>query len=307
MRFIFEIAVVGFAVGIGFRSVSEVSPAVSIWLMILSFGLALLWRHKDKSASVLLLSVVLLSVSLGILRTEISSWQFGVSELDSLVETKIELNGIISSEPEYKNKTVQFYVETKTDKVLVSTDRLNEIEYGDEVLVSGNLQKPDSFVTDLGRTFDYPGYLQARGVEYRMSFAEVVVVDKGFKNPLVSILLKGKHKFVDSIERIIPEPEVGLGSGLLLGVKSALGEDIEEDFRRTGIIHIVVLSGYNVMLVVAFILFIFSFFLPLHWRFIAGLTAIICFALIVGLSATRVVLQNIYIGKIKLNSRHIVC
>jgi len=230
----------------------------------------------------------LLAVSLGIARTEVASWQFGVSPLQSELESKVELTGVVASQPELKERTVQFYLEVDNDKILVSTDRLSEVKYGDKLLVAGKLQKPESFITDLGREFDYPGYLQARGIEYRISFAQVEIIESGFGNPIISVLLKGKEKFIDSIEKIIPEPAVGLGSGLLLGVKSSLGEDIETDFRRTGIIHIVVLSGYNVMLVVAFILYFFSFFLPLRSRMIAGIVAIVCFALVVGLSATVV-------------------
>jgi competence protein ComEC len=71
-------------------------------------------------------------------------------------------------------------------------------------------------------------------------------------------------------------------------VKQALGDTLEDAFRQTGIIHIVVLSGYNVMLVVAFVMYVFSYFLPLRARVIAGLCAITAFALLVGLSATVV-------------------
>jgi competence protein ComEC len=74
----------------------------------------------------------------------------------------------------------------------------------------------------------------------------------------------------------------------LLGVKRALGEELEEAFRKTGIIHIVVLSGYNVMLVVAFVLFILGTFLPFAARALFGIVAIVLFALLVGLSPTVV-------------------
>jgi competence protein ComEC len=91
-----------------------------------------------------------------------------------------------------------------------------------------------------------------------------------------------------SIESVLQEPYAGLGEGLLLGVKQAIGKDLEEIFRTSGIVHIVVLSGYNVMLVVTFVLFLLSFFLARKTRIIVGLFAIAAFALLVGLSATVV-------------------
>ena len=86
----------------------------------------------------------------------------------------------------------------------------------------------------------------------------------------------------------LPEPEVSLGAGLLLGVKQALGTDLEADFRTAGIIHIVVLSGYNLMLVGIFISFLLSFFLSQRPRLICSMVAIVIFAILVGLSATVV-------------------
>jgi len=91
-----------------------------------------------------------------------------------------------------------------------------------------------------------------------------------------------------SIEAVIPEPQVGLAEGLLLGVKQALGDELEVVFRKTGIIHIVVLSGYNVMLVVIFITYVLSYVLPYRARVPFGILAIVCFAVLVGLSATVV-------------------
>ncbi len=114
------------------------------------------------------------------------------------------------------------------------------------------------------------------------------VVSQNKANPLIAGLLTVKHSFMNKLELVLPEPQVGLSEGLLLGVKQALGEDIETDFRETGIIHIVVLSGYNVMLVVAFFIYFFSFFLSPRKRVVGGIIAITLFALLVGLSATVV-------------------
>lgn len=290
-KFFFVFGVVGFALGVGLRSVFEFPLSGVIWLMVMALGIGLLWRRKSEAFSapiILLTSICLFTISLGIIRTEIASWQFGHSSLATLTGEQVELSGVVVSEPELKERTVQLFVKTENDKILVSADRLNEVSYGDKILIMGRLEIPGEFTTDLGRDFDYKNYLKAKGVEYRISFADIEVLDSGFGNPIIFKLLSAKKTFIDSIAKIIPEPSVSLGSGLLLGVKSALGDDIETDFRRTGIIHIVVLSGYNVMLVVAFIMFCFSFFLPLKIRLMAGMLAIVAFALIVGLSATVV-------------------
>lgn len=280
-----------FSIGVGIQTLFPVSLEAVVWVLFLGFVLALVWRKNSFAIFapyLLLTSALFIALSLGLFRTEIASWQFGHSPLESRVGEKVELAGVVTSEPERREQTVQFFVQTESDKVLVSTDRLATVSYGEVIQVIGKLERPESFTTEFGRTFNYPGYLKAKGVEYRISFAEVEVAGSGAGNPIISTLLDVKQTFLSYLQRAIPEPAASLGSGLLLGVRSALGDDIEDDFRRSGIIHIVVLSGYNVMLVVAFILFCLSYVLPLRWRLLTAVIAIVAFALVVGLSATVV-------------------
>ncbi len=277
--------------GVGLRTVTAVPLETVLLGCVLSLVLALVWRRNDGAISapgVLLASLIVCFFCIGVVRTEIYSWQFNSSILEQSVGTEITFTGTVVKEPDIREKSLLLYVENETDRILVSTDRFQNIAYGQEVVVTGVLKKPEVFTTDLGRTFDYPAYLKAKGVEYSVSFAEVETLDSTLGNILVSGLLRVKHAFMNRLETVLPEPQVGLAEGLLLGVKQALGSDVEEHFRRTGIIHIVVLSGYNVMLVVAFFLFVLSFFLSPRKRMIGGIIAITCFALLVGLSATVV-------------------
>ena len=276
--------------------------------MVLSVALGMV-RRKNAGSNfaphLLYVGLCFATLALGLWRAELA--QLTPTALEAQVEQTIELTGVVAREPDVREQQQLLYVKTNTDTVLVSTDRHVAVQYGDRVTAAGTLQVPASFTTDLGREFDYPGYLQARGVQYQMSFAEVVVTEQGQGNFILGNLLAAKHSFMAALEQTVPEPYVGLGEGLLLGEKRALGEDISEQFRLTGLTHIVVLSGYNVMLVVAFCLYIFSFIFGLRGRIVAGVIAIIAFALVVGLSATRVVSQNIYVGKVKLNCRQAVC
>jgi competence protein ComEC len=251
----------------------------------------LIWyRSTDLSEvkSFLSLGLIIVFFALGLLRVEVANWSFGHSALETEVGESVTLEGIISREPDVRENSTNLYIKTSEDLVLVSVDRYTEFFYGDVVRVEGKLAKPDSFVTDLGRTFDYPGYLKAKGVEYRISFAEVEVLSEGEGNLILTNLLKFKQSFMTQVESLLPEPAAGLSEGLLLGVKQALGEELEAAFRETGIIHVVVLSGYNVMLVVLFVMFVLGYFLSKRPRVIFGILAIILFALMVGLSATVV-------------------
>lgn len=64
--------------------------------------------------------------------------------------------------------------------------------------------------------------------------------------------------FSDSIRVAIPEPEASLGIGYLVGQKSSLPENLQEQLKIVGLTHIVVASGYNLTILVRFTRRIFS-------------------------------------------------
>ncbi len=289
---LFYIAVVSFTLGIFARSFFTISYD---WLVIaLGFSafFALWWRRQPVSLA-LYVSVFLLCATLGIVRFDVATWGSETSNLAGFIGNDVVIEGVVDKDPDQRERTTHLQLDPvvingePTDiSVLLYADRSSLASYGDTVVASGKLQKPESFLTDLGRTFNYPGYLEAQGVSYVMYYPEVAIVSRDNRNIFVANLLSFKHTFMDSLETLVPEPQAGLGEGLLLGVKSALGDELETVFRRTGIIHIVVLSGYNVMLVVVFVMTILSYFLGPKMRLIFGVIAVASFALMVGLSAT---------------------
>lgn len=237
-------------------------------------------------SGLLFFSLAIMAFALGVLRLEIANWSFGQSPLESQVGQTVTLTGQVISLPEEREKTKLLEVQIETDKILVSVDRYEAVTYGDVVMVKGELTRPESFTTDLGRTFNYPGYLKAKGIEYRVSFAQIEVLESRNGHWFPTALFNFKEAFMVNVTEHIPDPAAALGGGLLLGIKQSLGAELENSFRRTGIIHIVVLSGYNVMLVVFFVMFVLGYFLPPKPRVIFGVLAIATFALLVGFSAS---------------------
>jgi competence protein ComEC len=177
---------------------------------------------------------------------------------------------------------------TEVGTVLVRADRFTHVAYGDRIRATGKIELPKPFETDTGRTFNYPMYLRAHGVTHTMSFAKVEVVAHGEGNWVIEQLLALKHWFIEGIEKALPEPESALLAGLLIGEKRGLGEDLAESFRRAGVIHIIVLSGYNVALVINTVREGFQRVLPRNIALgSAGVIALL-FMLMTGASETAV-------------------
>jgi len=79
----------------------------------------------------------------------------------------------------------------------------------------------------------------------------------------------------------LTEPYAGLLSGLIVSGKEAMPKDMLEEFRRAGVIHIVVLSGFNLTVIAAFMKIIFR-----SVRF--SVVGIILFVIMTGAQATVV-------------------
>src|SRR3989344_1430220 len=249
----------GFILGILVASFIFIAPVVSMLVIIV--GSALLVAEKiclprEASAKwgkvpkeVLFLSLVFLSFGLGALRYSIKDFH------EPLVPTS---SGIVVSEPEQRENTTRFVLRTDNgEKILVSTDLYSAVQYGDRVKVEGRLDKPEIIDDGIGRPSDYGKYLSKDDIYFTLNFTEVEVLSRGHGNPVKRILFKIKRSFVGKTKEILAEPYASLLSGLIVSGKEAMPKDILEEFRRAGVIHIVVLSGYNITIIAEFIKTVF--------------------------------------------------
>lgn len=286
----FYTLVLGFVSGIGTRSFLPLHLFEILCVFLVSFAFAYVWRMRREvfRSPLFIASLFLCAYGLGMLRLEsVESYQ---SPLTEYMNTFIVFEGMVVREPDVREKSVHLYVRDAITEelVLVRTNPFLSITYGDRVSVSGELVQPEAFMTDTGRTFDYPGYLKARGVQFVLESNRVSVLNGGNGNIFIDHLLKIKRAFIDALERVIPEPAVSLGEGITLGVKRALGDELEGVFRDVGLTHIVVLSGYNIMVVAEYLMLALAYAFRPHTRMFLGVAGITIFALLVGPSATVV-------------------
>lgn len=281
---------IGLSLGIGWATVYSLPLPVAFFIGFLALMIAVLSVRRQSQYHYTIRWVVigLLCMSIGIVRTEYLESQYGQSVLQERIGQTVTIQGVVIREPEERSRNRHLHVASEETIVLVTVDKYTTVAYGDTIAASGVLKVPETFTTDLGRTFNYPGYLSAKGIEYTMAYAQVVVIDTGNTHPVVELLIAAKQQFITRLETLIREPYAALANGLLLGMKEGLGDELEQAFQRAGLTHIVVLSGYNVMLIVTFFTFLLAWILPAKPRLVVGLMAIGSFAVMVGLSATVV-------------------
>jgi competence protein ComEC len=210
---------------------------------------------------------------------------------DSVLGQKVTLSGLVTDEPSISENNQKLIVEAvkneKKIKILLSADFSEEYKYGDEIKFFGKLEKPENFVTDYGKEFDYVNYLKKDGILYVMNNPKIKIVSRDNGNKIKTALFYVKEKFIEKMNFSIKEPESLLMGGLILGEKASFSQMLRQSFVNTGTIHIVALSGYNVTIVAEWIIKLFSF-LPKNFGIGMGILAIILFILMTGGSTTAI-------------------
>ncbi len=297
----FYIFIAGFTSGVFLSSFWKFGFSFFLFSILLS-AIIFLWGKyfAEQKIPIFLISLSLFSFGLGVLRYEIKE----VREKDllrELVGEKVSLQGIIIDEPSIKDQSVNLKINisdinssstTLSDlkekpKILVSTSLFPTFSYGDLVKVEGKIARIENFKTDNGRDFDYIGFLAKDDIFYSISFAQVEKISSNNDSSLKNILFKFKNYFLTKINSLIKEPESALLGGLILGAKNSLGQELQDDFRRSGVSHIVALSGYNVTIIAFGIMVVLSF-LPRFFSLSFGIIGIFLFALMTGGGATVV-------------------
>lgn len=299
----FYSAGLGFLAGtaLPFIGVSS-APVAALGLLLAAVLILFRWLELGGSSAVIVLIILLLSLAAGSLRGGAVIGTDEESVFDDLLEESVVAYGVVADMPEQRetgqNLTVTLLEVVSQDdgKVITAESRaviyagsFPKLRYGDVLRLEGRLGKPTAFETDTGRLFNYPRYLAREDVFYELSRPQITLMDKGGGNMVLGWMTSLRRQLLSSINRHIPDPQAALAGGVLLGAADALGERIEESFRASGIVHVVVLSGYHVTVVTVAIGATLSFLgLSLLSATILSGIGVIFFALLVGLTPTVV-------------------
>ena len=113
--------------------------------------------------------------------------------------------------------------------------------YGDRLELRGLLIEPE----ELG-DFDYPGYLERRGIVFVMSFPDVDLISEGNGNVIRQALASARRAMAVAVGNTVAEPQAAFGQSILLGIRDDLPEALVDDFRKSGAAHLLAISGLHV-------------------------------------------------------------
>lgn len=221
----------GVLVGI---ALGAVAPWLSVWWWI--------------AAGISLLPIVFKqrrwwSVLIAIVAGMIIGWQRGTNETlalsgyDRYIGSTVTISGVISDDPQPNERSqIEFSLgqmtidgQRMTGRMYVSVVGAKQLKRGDSVVLRGKLK--DGFGS------------------YRvtMRYAQVLASNSG-GTPVRDL----REHFSESVRAVTLEPEASLGLGFVVGQRSALPVELDEQLKVVGLTHIVVASGYNLTILVRF-------------------------------------------------------
>lgn len=226
------------------------APVVAVWLIVAAIGLGVLRVSQVVQLAAAALMLVLLGYVWG-----------GYSGASKVSGCGFESSviGEVSSQPQIQAQRVLVVIKDEHGcQALVTMGRFSELEEGDMVeLTGGQVQSLDD-VRDYSA--GYAGYLERRGISatwryphYATSFANDVA-SRGRPSKLwINKLHEGVRERVTSL---FVEPDASVVLAVLLAEKGTLPERVVEQFRATGVSHVLAISGLHISLLTGMLLLV---------------------------------------------------
>jgi len=297
-KYILPVATVSFCLGI---LQSELSLSWYIF-GVTAIGLLLLGSaFCGRKVWIWFLTVVVI-FGLGFAQNENKKHVTNENEIDYYIQVAegVNLRGYVSEFADTRENHTLLTVETQDvqigdrwreahGKVLITAREYPEYDLGDWLEASCVLQTPIIF-----EDFDYRAYLAKNDIYATCFYPKISAISAnnptnwaGARLGLMSKINFVRKKIINGIDRVFPEPSGSFLEGILLGQRQHISEEIIEDFRITGLSHILAISGMNVVIIIGFLTY-FLGWLPRWVRFALISILLIVFALMVGASASIV-------------------
>ncbi len=206
---------------------------------ILGAGIALLSSKK----TLLVATAFICGISIGTMNWQNSQ---AVNQYESLYGQSISIEGEIVSRPSITasgNQALIIRPDGFTQDVRVSLFHHTVAKGGERVWIRGQIKKPENF-----SNFNYIAFLRKNNVYAELSKSKVIIYEpasEGISNWLGDL----RQNVVRVSERNFNTETSAIVLGMLIGHKEQLPPDVEGAFQKSGLIHILVVSGFNLTII----------------------------------------------------------
>lgn len=237
---------------------------------------------------------LLLCFTFGVLRFVVAIPTDAPDQIQTYASKQVVVEGVIREDPDRRLSAAQYVIkvshfvnqsEVLHGRLLVKTPLYPEYAYGDRLRISCRIMRPEP--TKDG--FRYDKYLANQGIFATCNQQKIERISVGNGSWMYNQILRFKYFIANRIDQLWSEPESSFMAGILYGSRAGLPPDITDAFNKTGVTHIIAVSGSNISIIAVSVMTLCLTF-GLHrryaWWLVSGL--IIMFVIFTGASASVV-------------------
>lgn len=211
----------------------------------------------------------------------------------------LTLTGIIISNKEEKQYYNRYKIETKvqneTYKFYIMTDKKIKLEYGDKIKISGEYKKPE--IQRNYKGFSYSNYLKQLKIYGTIKCSKVEITNHNQANKIFQTTNQISMKLINNTKNIFDEETSSILLGLILGNKTDIDENTQENFKNASMAHVLAVSGMHIAYVILGINILFKKILGKRNTYIFSIIILIFYMFITNFSpsVTRAGIMGILI------------
>lgn len=249
-----------FLAGVGLISIFDFKIKflyVYIGLFVFVTFLIVTWQQPKNR----FLALCLLVGFFGIVRYQFSFPSDTPDHIQTYADKKVQLTGYVAVEPDVRIDGARYIVEVTSlakseevknvkGRVYLKQELYPRFEYGDKLKLTCTLLTPEPIEgkTEVDRTFRYDRYLARYGVFSICEKPRAEKIGEGEGSQIFAAILEIKNAVAQKVSLLWHEPQASFMAGLLYGYRGGLGT-LNELFSRTGVTHIVAISGFNITVI----------------------------------------------------------
>lgn len=250
---------IGMIIGIVYGLYLKTSIAITIILLILF--LLLFQKNKSKIFYSILkrkkkILIILISFIISILYVFLLNNKY--EKVYKEFPKKITTTAIIVSQPKETEYYYSFEVKVKNKKFIMYLEKNNTLnfQYGTKIKIEAEYTKPQEARNYKG--FNYKEYLKTKKIYGSFKVNKIEIIKENNINIFMQYSNKIRNKIIETIKVILPEETEGLIIGILIGENSEISDQINENFRKSSLSHIVAISGSHITYIILGLSFILT-------------------------------------------------
>ncbi|MGI9118348.1 MAG: ComEC/Rec2 family competence protein [Minisyncoccia bacterium] len=259
------------------------SIVAGVFILLICF----LFVGKFSKKFLVLLFVLVFSILVGYGVSYLRIPSLPATYTNSINKSVILSGKVVSVEEKNNIQNVLLEPDKQDFRVLVKLNNGN-LSLGESAQISGILKYPENFSDVDGDVFDYVSYLKKDFIYLVLDKSKVLYVKPASVWNIKARLFVLKNKIEDQINNNLHEPQSGLARGILVGSRDWLTTDLRNQFVRSGTIHVIALSGYNITIVVEAMLVTLGAIFSVTVAWVFSLLGIVLFVIITGASTTAI-------------------